>query len=109
MSENYRVVLVIGNGFDLDLGLRTTYSDFMSSCCFLDSDFLNPYILSKIRSKISGVNLFSYLDKKYRYERWIDLENELANWAVNQKKAKKKQQVWSIKHINIYKNLCVLT
>ena len=38
-NKDYRVVLVIGNGFDLDLGLKTKYNDYMNS------DYLIEHIL----------------------------------------------------------------
>ncbi len=31
MSEPRKIVLILGNGFDLDLGLKTSYKDFWES------------------------------------------------------------------------------
>ncbi len=61
-------ILVLGNGFDLDLGLKTRYSDFAGS------DEWKKY------SSKEG-NLFKYLDVKKEKERWFDLESELFNYA----------------------------
>lgn len=61
-------ILVLGNGFDLDLGLKTRYSDFAGS------DEWRKY------SSKEG-NLFKYLDVKKEIERWFDLESELFSYA----------------------------
>lgn len=58
----------MGNGFDLDLGLNTRYSDFAGS------DEWRKY-----SSKES--NLFKYLDAQKEIKRWFDLESELFNYA----------------------------
>lgn len=34
--QNYKTVFVVGNGFDLNLGLKTSYKDFMKSHWFSD-------------------------------------------------------------------------
>lgn len=61
-------ILILGNGFDLDLGLKTRYSDFS------DSDEWRRYSSEES-------NLFQYLDAKKEIERWFDLESELFNYA----------------------------
>ncbi|MBP5517465.1 MAG: hypothetical protein J6X91_02220 [Bacteroidales bacterium] len=43
MSESRKIVLVIGNGFDLDLGLKTSYKDFWESE-FCPKDYPSPLI-----------------------------------------------------------------
>ena len=43
--NDYKVVLVLGNGFDLDLGLPTGYSDFLQSPFFYE--FLNSVNILK--------------------------------------------------------------
>lgn len=60
-------LLIIGNGFDLDLGRKTRYSDFAKSEFWpkdLDSD------------------LYEHLNQKSKIERWFDLEGELANYVA---------------------------
>ena len=52
-------LLIIGNGFDLDLGRKTRYSDFAKSEFWpkdLDSD------------------LYEHLNQKSKIERWFHLE-----------------------------------
>lgn len=61
-------ILIIGNGFDLDMGLKTRYSDFAASdewkeCANEES------------------NLYKYLETKKNIEKWFDLESELFNYA----------------------------
>lgn len=62
-------ILILGNGFDLDLGLKTKYSDFAASdewkvCANEES------------------NLYKYLEGKNKPDRWFDLEAELLNYAT---------------------------
>ena len=64
-------LLIIGNGFDLDLGRNTKYSDFAKS----------DYWPKNLKSQ-----LYSYLNQKSQIEKWFDLEGELANYV--QKAAK---------------------
>lgn len=64
-------LLIIGNGFDLDLGRNTKYSDFAKS----------DYWSKNLKSQ-----LYSYLNQKSQIEKWFDLEGELANYV--QKAAK---------------------
>lgn len=61
-------VFVIGNGFDLDLGFRTRYSNFASCGQFW------PF-----RPDDSG--LAGFLNRKYETERWLDIERCLFDYA----------------------------
>lgn len=61
-------MLVIGNGFDLSLGLKTSYGDFMGN--------LKYYVSSIYNSKI-----LTYLFERVQKEKWIDIENELKNYT----------------------------
>ena len=65
------VVAIIGNGFDLNLGLKTSYSDFVNS-----KDFKS--LLNK------GNYLVDYLDGKHNLQKWIDVENELKLYSASQ-------------------------
>ena len=61
------MLLIIGNGFDLNLGLKTSYNDFINSNYFLDilsSNYLAKYLIDK-----KGLN------------NWIDIENEFCNYS----------------------------
>ena len=62
-------IFVIGNGFDLSLGLKTKYSDFAHSEFWPQQDDKHiPY-------------LKTYLEEKRDTESWFDIENELLNYA----------------------------
>ena len=69
MSEPRKIVLILGNGFDLDLGLKTSYKDFWKSE-FCPKDYPAPLIThlnQKWGDDIDGV-------------KWYDLENEFLNY-----------------------------
>jgi hypothetical protein len=66
MIENNEILLIIGNGFDLNLGLRTGYKDFI-----LSSEFLS----------IKDNSLCNYLSNKFELNNWIDIERELKAYS----------------------------
>lgn len=72
MKSYYHNVLIIGNGFDQSLGLKTSYTNFIESEEF-KRNLTYP--------------LFKYLYDQKQIKRWIDLEIELKNYAqTNEKK-----------------------
>ena len=64
-------VLIIGNGFDLNLGWKTSYRDFA------ESDY---WPVHDVGSKCP---LEEYLAKKVGIERWYDLESILREYAAD--------------------------
>lgn len=67
MTEKFELAVIIGNGFDLNIGLKTGYNHFLDT----SDDFNNL-------ASIGGDSLFSFLKSKYQSNgRWIDLENAL--------------------------------
>jgi hypothetical protein len=60
-------VLVVGNGFDLNLGLKTAYADFLQS----------PHFNSLLGSSGLANCLKNVKDK----DRWVDIEAELARFS----------------------------
>lgn len=70
-NRNPLSVLIIGNGFDLDLGMHTSYRDFAKSKLW-------PF-----DSPIYDKGLGYYLNQKKDTENWFDLERELANYALS--------------------------
>ena len=75
-------VLVLGNGFDLDLGYRTKYSDFVNSSYW-------PF-KEKNLSSIGVPNLQNYIydftdnnKDELGKVRWIDIEQLLKNYAIS--------------------------
>lgn len=69
MAEPRKIVLILGNGFDLDLGLKTSYKDFWESE-FCPKDYPAP--------------LIHHLNQRWPDNldavKWYDLENELLNY-----------------------------
>lgn len=60
-------LLIVGNGFDLSMGFKTSYGDFMKSSYFPHEE---------------TSNLCSYLHKQYEENMgWIDIENELSEYS----------------------------
>ena len=62
--------LVIGNGFDLDLGMNTRYSDFAKS----------EYWPKDVSS--SNHNLQQYLNERKDMDCWFDLEQCLLDYCM---------------------------
>jgi hypothetical protein len=54
-------LLIIGNGFDLNLGLDTSYSHFLKSTCFNDLQLQNNIIADS-------------LSQQFKVNNWIDIE-----------------------------------
>ena len=67
-------ILIIGNGFDLNLGFQTSYNDFLSS--------------DRFRMLADGDNqLAHYLSKTNQYNQqtninWVDIEHELKTFSA---------------------------
>lgn len=64
-----RALLIIGNGFDLSLNLKTSYSDFINSRHFLEYGYRNE-------------ELHKHLYDKHEIQNWIDVELELKKYAL---------------------------
>ena len=69
MATNTKKILILGNGFDLDLGRKTLYKDFYESE-FCPKDYPAP-LIKHLNEKWTD-NLESV--------KWYDLENEILNY-----------------------------
>ena len=72
-------VFIVGNGFDLALGLPTKYSEFAHSDYWPvseDAAERRDYLLQK-----KYTSLEAYLDDRRNLETWFDLEQELYQYA----------------------------
>ena len=69
-NEPRKIVLILGNGFDLDLGLKTSYKDYWKSS-YCPKDYPSPLIR----------HLNNRWDKDIDKVRWYDLENELLTYV----------------------------
>lgn len=75
----YKTLFIIGNGFDLDLNLKTSYHDFLDSSYFRNkASIFSEYELKRLNGDI---NIFSYLKYREQINGWIDVETELARLA----------------------------
>lgn len=74
------ILLIIGNGFDMDLGLRTSYQDFVNSNkwpCKTPLFKVKDHILHQTKC------LNDYLYEHTNINLWYDLENILGKYACN--------------------------
>lgn len=62
--------IIIGNGFDLNLGLKTSYSDFIANNSFI-------LLIEKNNS------LARYLYQETQLKNWIDIEKEIVKYSNN--------------------------
>lgn len=69
-TNDYKTVLIVGNGFDLNIGRPTSYFDFMKSVYFEE-------LISVYKNTLAR-----YLKSKHTSSgKWIDIERELGNYA----------------------------
>lgn len=64
------ILVILGNGFDLDLGLPTSYESFFKSCQF-------PFVKGDSRVH----NLGKYIFRRGVVEKWYDLEDLLSSFS----------------------------
>jgi hypothetical protein len=67
IERYFEKIVIVGNGFDLNLGFNTSYTDFIRSKQFA----------SLLDNKN---NLATYLHNKHNLKNWIDIENELKTY-----------------------------
>ena len=65
----HKKVFIIGNGFDLDLGWKTSYRDFVSS------DYW------PLKNNAANCPMAEYLKLRTEADRWYDLESMLKTYA----------------------------
>ena len=78
-------VLIIGNGFDLDLGLPTRYSDYANSDFWphVDRGPDGRFVFS-IANDEEYHALPLYLDKRSKTDNWFDLEESILDYATKE-------------------------
>lgn len=69
-------IIILGNGFDLDLGLKTSYSDFAKSEFWQD-------LMADNNHSTNSQRLLGFLKGKYDVEKWIDIEAALLEYALD--------------------------
>lgn len=86
VKSEYMKILILGNGFDLDLGLDTRYSDFAKSQQWKE--------LYKEFKHTNKDNLAGFLKEKANEDKWFSIEESLAEYA------KKKIGLKDFSHVN---------
>lgn len=66
---DYKDVLIVGNGFDLNLGLKTSYSNYLVS--------------DEFKGLLGNNNLANYLERCSKNSKWVDIEKELYNYSIH--------------------------
>ena len=80
-------IIIIGNGFDLSLGLKTSYKDFIQS----------DYFISLLYNHNT---LAIYLNNKQQINNWVDIEKELTEYSnqIQDDKSKVKNDFKELKN-----------
>lgn len=80
-------IIIIGNGFDLSLGLKTSYKDFIQSNYFTSLFYTDN-------------SLAFYLYGQQEINNWFDIEKELTNYSMqtNEDKSKVKNDFKELKN-----------
>ena len=91
-------IFIIGNGFDLDLGLPTKYSDFANSEFWPEAKKqIKQNRVNYHHNNDSGLKTISislpepillenHLDKKRKLDNWFDIENEILEYSKKEEK-----------------------
>lgn len=74
MTDQGSNLLIIGNGFDKSLNLKTGYNDFLNS-----EEFKDAY-KDSIRNNFSPRNLFQFLSNRNSLNNWVDVELEIKKY-----------------------------
>ena len=87
------IVLIIGNGFDLDVGMKTQYSQFAK-----DKSFWPFYKQNNSEYKY----LPAFLNEHANVDTWFDLESLLADYAnANNTSLNDESKQYDLKHFSI--------
>jgi hypothetical protein len=80
-------IIIIGNGFDLNLGLKTSYQNFIES----------NYFISLLKENNT---LAIYLNEKQGINNWVDIEKELTEYSkqIQDDKSKVKNDFKELKN-----------
>lgn len=86
-----KVVVIIGNGFDLNLGLKTSYKDFVESKYFtfilgenngIDKECYD-FNKNKIKLQLINNGLAAYIFRQARERNWYDIENDIKEYIIS--------------------------
>lgn len=106
-----KVVLVIGNGFDLDMKQQTSYTDFVNSIYFkylIDPNQENPVEMMEgvDEDKLIRIpnGMASYVMEQKEHNNWVDLEECIREYCEKQPentvdKARLRGELFSIRYM----------
>lgn len=83
-----KVVVIVGNGFDLDLGYKTSYGDFVDSKWFetlLTGTHPSEMLLEgkyEDKMQIYPNGLAKYIKEQKEHNNWVDLEECIMQYAL---------------------------
>lgn len=118
-SKQYsKAVVIIGNGFDLSMGLKTSYKDFVESKYFdcilnfnesLCADFLDFKISpNKNNILLEDNGLAKWIKEKEAIQHWVDLEIEIGNYCKSDTQNKEsdiiRKEIFTLRYF-LYKYL----
>lgn len=83
------IALVLGNGFDLDLGLPTKYSDFADPKNKEWYDFLN--MTGTIIKQCYRTEFVNHMEQAREHELWFDIEKEIGCFAERHRNLSQEQ------------------
>ena len=96
-------ILIVGNGFNLDLGFKTSYGAFCEK-------FFKNNVINELHCK-SG--LFQFLKEKAdKSEYWFDLEDEMRNYVLESRficSSTKKEDLLFYNYLNSYTHFWMTT
>ncbi len=95
----YEIALVIGNGFDLNLGLETSYSNY------LESDIFKEIFSSSNEKSLAWQLFYEFERNKSNNKKWIDLELYLKTFYASNSQFDKKREDFDLLVENISKFL----
>lgn len=78
IQEKLKCTVVLGNGFDLDLGFNTRFSDFVES-----DEWKKMY--EKRSKDTKHYSLLQYLNGKRYIDKWFDIESALVDYVSRRK------------------------
>lgn len=78
IDDRLKYTIVVGNGFDISLGFKTKYSDFVES-----DEWKNMY--EQCSKKNHHYSLLQYLNGKRYIDEWFDIEAALLDYVSKRK------------------------
>ena len=75
-----KIVLILGNGFDLDLGLKSNYKDFVESAEWKSRMIIINELIDKCQS-YKPYSLFLHLEKQSKESQWFDIEESIRDFV----------------------------